>query len=61
MENTYIITTVNKKKYRHTSKLKSLPYVYREITENDYIVVKNNDYFKEVLLDTRHIVSIERI
>lgn len=61
MEKTYIIVTVNKKKYRYTSKLNSLPYVFREVTENDYIVVKNNDYFKEVLLDTRHIVSVERI
>lgn len=60
MENEYIIKTVNKKKYRYVSRRQSLQYVYREIHKNDYVIVKENGYFKKVLLDTRHIVSIEK-
>lgn len=57
----YTVRTVDDRKYTYYNSYKALGSVYRDVMGNDYIEVTkcgNND--KEVIIDTKHIVSIER-
>lgn len=57
----YIVRTVDNRKYSYESSYKSLGSVYRDVMGNDYIeVTKYGNNNKEIIIDTRHIVSIER-
>lgn len=56
----YTVRTVDNRKYSYENSYKSLGSVYRDVMSNDYIEVTKWGKDKEVLIDTRHIVSIER-
>lgn len=57
----YIVRTVDNRKYSYGNSYKSLGSVYRDVMGNDYIeVTKYGNNNKEIIIDTRHIVSIER-
>lgn len=59
IEYDYTIRTVDNRKYSHENSYKALGSVYRDIMGNDYIEVTKWDKDKKVVIDTRHIVSIE--
>ena len=56
----YTVRTVDNRKYSYENSYKSLGSVYRDVMGNDYIEVTKWGKDKKVLIDTRHIVSIER-
>jgi len=57
----YIVRTVDNRKYSYKNSYKALGSVYRDVMGNDYIeVTKCGNTNKEIIIDTRHIVSIER-
>lgn len=56
----YTITTVNNKEYSYSESYDKLEYVIENIMSNKYIKVDTNDIYKnEVIINTKHIVSIE--
>lgn len=56
----YTVRTVDNRKYSYENGYKALGSVYRDVMEKDYIEVTKWGKNKEVLIDTRHIVSIEQ-
>ena len=56
----YTIRTVDNRKYSYENIYNDLDSVYKDIMSNDCIEVTKWDKDKEVVIDTRHIVSIER-
>ncbi|WLY86994.1 hypothetical protein 357Saur119PP_00011 [Staphylococcus phage 357Saur119PP] len=56
----YIVRTVDDRKYSYKNNYKALGSVYRDVMGNDYIEVTKWGKDKKVIIDTRHIVSIER-
>lgn len=57
----YIVRTVYNRKYSYKNSYKALGSVYRDVMSNDYIeVTKCGNNNEEIIIDTRHIVSIER-
>lgn len=56
----YTVRTVDNRKYSYENSYKSLGSVYRDVMGNDYIEVTKWGKDKKVLIDTRHIVSIEK-
>ncbi|UYE90415.1 hypothetical protein [Staphylococcus phage vB_ScaM-V1SC01] len=56
----YIVRTVDDRKYSYKNSYKALGSVYRDVMGNDYIEVTKWGKDKKVIIDTRHIVSIER-
>lgn len=50
----YIVRTVDNREYSYKNSHKALGSVYRDVMSRDYLEVT-----KSVLIDTRHIVSIE--
>ena len=56
----YTIRTVDNRKYSYESSYSSLGSTYRDIMGNDYIEVTKWAEDKKVVIDTKHIVSIER-
>ena len=56
----YTIRTVDNRKYSYENIYNDLDSVYKDIMSNDCIEVTKWDKDKEVIIDTRHIVSIER-
>lgn len=55
----YTIRTVDRRKYYYESGYTALGSVYREVMSNDYIeVTKGTEDFK-IIVDTKHIVSVE--
>ncbi|VEV88323.1 hypothetical protein [Staphylococcus phage Stab20] len=59
-EYNYTVRTVDNRKYTYYNSYKALGFVYRDVMGNDYIEVTKYGKDKKVLIDTRHIVSIER-
>ena len=56
----YTITTVNNKEYSYSEPHEELEYVLENIMSNKYIRVNTKDIYKdEVVINTKHIVSIE--
>ena len=56
----YTITTVNNKEYSYSEPHEQLEYVLENIMRNKYIRVNTKDIYKdEVVINTKHIVSIE--
>lgn len=56
----YTITTVNNKEYSYSEPHEQLEYVLENIMSNKYIRVNTKDIYKdEVVINTKHIVSIE--
>lgn len=55
----YIIRTSDNRKYSYENSYKALGSVYRDIMSKDYIGVTKWGKDKKVIIDTRHIVSIE--
>lgn len=56
----YTIRTVDNRRYSYYNSYKALGSVYRDVMGNDYIEVTKWGKDKKVVIDTRHIVSIER-
>lgn len=56
----YTVRTVDNRRYSYENSYKSLGSVYRDVMGNDYIEVTKWGKDKKVLIDTRHIVSIEK-
>lgn len=56
----YTVRTVDNRKYSYENSYKSLGSVYRDVMGNDYIEVTKWGKDKKVIIDTRHIVSIEK-
>lgn len=56
----YTVRTVNDRKYSYESSYKALGSVYRDVMSSDYIEVTKWTKDKKVVIDTKHIVSIER-
>ena len=59
-EYSYTVRTVDNRKYTYYNSYKALGSVYRDVMGNDYIEVTKWATDKEVIIDTKHIVSIER-
>ena len=56
----YTITTVNNKEYSYSEPYGQLEYVFENVMSNEYIKVNTNDIYKdEVVINTKHIVSIK--
>lgn len=55
----YIIRTVDSKKYRYESRYEDLTIVYENIKNQNYISVENYNTNETVVIDTKHIVSVE--
>ena len=56
----YTITTVNNKEYSYSEPREQLEYVLENIMSNKYIRVNTKDIYKdEVVINTKHIVSIK--
>ena len=56
----YTITTVNNKEYSYSEPHEQLEYVLENIMSNKYIRVNTKDIYKdEVVINTKHIVSIK--
>ena len=56
----YTITTVNNKEYSYSEPYGQLKYVFENVMSNEYIKVNTNDIYKdEVVINTKHIVSIK--
>ncbi|VEV88356.1 hypothetical protein [Staphylococcus phage Stab23] len=55
----YTVRTIDSKKYMHRSNHTSLKYVYKDVMEKDSIVVTQWGKDKEVIINTKNIVSIE--
>ncbi|AEJ79799.1 hypothetical protein QCF18_10125 [Staphylococcus aureus] len=60
IEHDYTIRTVDNRKYTYYSKYESLVTLYENIMSKDCIEVTKYGKDKKVIIDTRHIVSIER-
>ncbi|XWX30694.1 hypothetical protein TETAKXXN_CDS0055 [Staphylococcus phage PG-2021_17] len=56
----YTVRTVDDRKYSYYNSYGALGSVYRDVMGNDYIEVTKWGKDKKVIIDTRHIVSIER-
>lgn len=56
----YTVRTVDNRKYSYKNSYKALGSVYRDVMGNDYIEVTKWGKDKKVIIDTKHIVSIER-
>lgn len=56
----YTVKTVDNRRYSYENRYKSLDSVYRDVMGNDYIEVTKWGKDKKVIIDTRHIVSIEK-
>lgn len=56
----YTVRTTNDRKYSYESSYKALGSVYRDFMSNDYIEVTKWAKDKKVVIDTKHIVSIEK-
>lgn len=61
IEKNYTIRTVDDRKYTYYSRYGALGSVYKEVMDNDYIEVTKWAKDKKVVIDTKHIVSIERL
>ncbi len=59
-EYSYTVRTVDNRKYTYYNSYKALGSVYRDVMGNDYIEVTKWATDKGVIIDTKHIVSIER-
>lgn len=55
----YIIRTVDSKKYRYESRYDDLTIVYENIKNQYYISVEKYNTNETVVIDTKHIVSVE--
>ena len=56
----YVIRTVDGKKYDYVNRNSTLTSVYKDVISNDYIEVTKCTNYTEVVINTKHIVSIER-
>uniref|UniRef100_A0AAU8GT54 Uncharacterized protein n=1 Tax=Mammaliicoccus phage MSShimriz1 TaxID=3230127 RepID=A0AAU8GT54_9VIRU len=56
----YTVRTVDNRKYSYICGNSSLGSVYKGVKSKDYIEVTKWGKDKEVLIDTKHIVSIEK-
>ena len=56
----YIVRTVDSKKYMYESKYEDLTIMYENIKNQNYISAKDYNTTETVIIDTKHIVSIER-
>lgn len=59
LKHDYTIKTVDNRKYYYESSYIALGSVYREVMSNDYIEVTKGTEDKKIIVDTKHIVSIE--
>lgn len=60
LKHNYTIRTVDDRRYSYESSYKALGSVYRDIMGSDYIEVTKWAKDKKVVIDTKHIVSIEQ-
>lgn len=56
----YVIRTVDGKKYTYYNRNKTLTSVYKDVMSNDYIEATRWAKDTKVVINTKHIVSIER-
>lgn len=56
----YTVRTTDNRKYTYVCDNNILELVYRDIKNQDYIEVTKWGKDKKVLIDTKHIVSIEK-
>ena len=56
----YIVRTVDSKKYRYESRYDDLTIVYENIKNQNFISVEKYNASETVIIDTKHIVSVER-
>ena len=55
----YLVRTVDSKKYRYESRYENLDTVYENIKNQNYISVEKYNASEKVIIDTKHIVSVE--
>lgn len=56
----YIVRTTDGKDYDYINPYSSLVSVYKDVMSMDYIEVTKSSNHTEVVINTKHIVSIER-
>ena len=55
----YLVRTVDSKKYKYESIYEDLDIVYKDIKNYNYISVEKYNATETVIIDTKHIVSVE--
>lgn len=55
----YLVRTVDSRKYMYESKDRDLTIMFENIKNQNYISVENYNTNETVIIDTKHIVSIE--
>lgn len=56
----YIIRTVDSRKYMYESKDRDLTIMFENIKNQNFISVEKYNASETVIIDTKHIVSVER-
>lgn len=60
IERCYIVRTVDDNKYTYFNRNKALTSIYKDVMSNDYIEATRWGKNTKVVINTKHIVSIER-